>query len=625
MAFGLRSEIDSTRALGKDLGRAISLDASDTQKFEEGVVNATTGKRSRRPLKRDQVFFVARFAAACDAVWDDEQSGCLGKRRFNMLLLGQGGSGKTAVVQEIVLPAMDSLFPPAENSSDSSSLIVCAKWSQALAINTPDHKAESIHGAASMGIGKTRNSQMLPGDKKRVLERKWAHLKLLVIEEVSMVSPQLYNMLLYRSWHGRRSVSDAPECEYDTLTGAFGQMPIVIHLGDFLQLRPTGTGLSLIAGDDQIKNWDIPAEHQFAMKLFQQTPLCFELLETSRFRDPVLKELMTFVRTCEPDSSVPKHLQATWKKMLLKKDDARLREERFQVGHFLAIYWDSVARSIVKRARRDASATGQVLYLLQAADACKPLMPTDLAKKLVTTTNPGNTGLMHGMLPLHVGMHVRLLDHKDKPKGLVKDATGEVVRVEIDPRDADLVAKANAEAAAGRPGEAYLTRLPHGIWLRMHTYHEAPFVERLREHACGICAEDAASLYFLEPSTQTFTWRGYSVSRTGFPLSHAKVLTSTAVQGRTLFNGVAVDCGRRDAGQHPISEEDYWLNIYVMLSRATCTEDLLLARAPPASFLGRGPPKDLAAALRRFADRTQACREEAGHLAKQFGLVVPDP
>ena len=536
-----------------------------------------------------------------------------------MLLMGQGGSGKTALVQEIALPAIDFLFQPGENSSGSPSLIVCAKWSQAENISTPANKAVTIHNATSMGIGKTRNSQMLPGDKKRVLQRTWADLKLLVIEEVSMVSPQLYNMLLYRSWHGRAAGPDARECDYDTLTGAFGRMPIVIHLGDFLQLRPTGTGLSLITGDDEIRHRDIPAEFQFAMTLFQQTPLCFELIETNRFKDTALRELMEFMRQSEPGSTVPKSIQAIWRKMLLKKDDPRLSEDRFQVGHFLAIYWDSVSRSIVKRARRDAQALDKVLYVLQAADTCTPRMPLDLARKLASVTNPGKTGEMHGMLPLHVGMHVRLLDHLDKGKGLVKDAEGEVVHVEVNPLDVDEVSRAQAECR-----DAYLRHVPHGIWLRMAKYDGAPFVQRLRQHAGGISGEDAASLVFVEPGTQTFAWRGHSVSRTGFALSHARVLTSTACQGRTFRFGVVVDGGRRDGGAHPLSEDDFWLHLYVMLSRATSVADILLARPPPSAFLGRGPPAGLAAALRRFAARTQACRKQAGLLAKEFGLQVSD-
>ena len=55
-------------------------------------------------------------------------------------------------------------------------------------------------------------------------------------------------------------------------------------------------------------------------------------------------------------------------------------------------------------------------------------MPPAAAKKLMNKVNPGDTGLMHGLLLIHVGMRVRLLDHIDKAKGLVKDAEGDVER-----------------------------------------------------------------------------------------------------------------------------------------------------------------------------------------------------
>ena len=62
----------------------------------------------------------------------------------------------------------------------------------------------------------------------------------LVIEEVSMISPALYNMLLYRFYHGRKKRWQVTqERHYVQRKWAFGRMPLKLHLGDFLQLRPT--------------------------------------------------------------------------------------------------------------------------------------------------------------------------------------------------------------------------------------------------------------------------------------------------------------------------------------------------------------------------------------------------
>ena len=71
---------------------------------------------------------------------------------------------------------------------------------------------------------------------------------------------------------------------------------------------------------------------------------------------------------------------------------------------------------------------------------------------------------------------------------------------------------------------------------------------------------------------------------------------------------------------HPMDEDVWWLHLYVMLSRATKLDDLLLMRAPGADFLLRGPPKDMAEKLTVLDARVQACRTSAWQLAKDLGL-----
>ena len=71
---------------------------------------------------------------------------------------------------------------------------------------------------------------------------------------------------------------------------------------------------------------------------------------------------------------------------------------------------------------------------------------------------------------------------------------------------------------------------------------------------------------------------------------------------------------------HPMEEEDWWLYLYVMLSRATSLDDLLLLRAPDADFLLRGPPADLRVRLAIFARRVRATRTRAEALARSFGF-----
>ena len=88
----------------------------------------------------------------------------------------------------------------------------------------------------------------------------------------------------------------------------------------------------------------------------------------------------------------------------------------------------------------------------------------------------------------------------------------------------------------------------------------------------------------------------------------------------TLPLGVVIDCARRTDGKHPLDKESWWLDLYVMLSRATTFDNLLLLRAPDAEFLLRGPPKCLQEQLKVFDRRVKKCRKEAATKAKELGF-----
>ena len=167
----------------------------------------------------------------------------------------------------------------------------------------------------------------------------------------------------------------------------------------------------------------------------------------------------------------------------------------------------------------------------------------------------------------------------------------------------------------------YPRHLPKGIWVRMEKYTEAPFQDKLLNHDESLIVGETQGLVFVEVRTSdAFHFRNYTVTRTGFPLSHGRVVTCTACQGRTMRAGVILDCGRLESGPHPKDNDDWWLDLYVMLSRATRIEDLLLMRPPPASFLLRGPPASLRTQLDKFASRTRDCRRKAEQLAVELGL-----
>ena len=224
---------------------------------------------------------------------------------------------------------------------------------------------------------------------------------------------------------------------------------------------------------------------------------------------------------------------------------------------------------------------------------------------------------MHGILPVHWGMHVRLLEALSINDGLVKDAEGEIVEIVVKPLEQDLVDDARASGSR----LIYLRHLPLGFWVLMSKYRSAPFVSHLQDFDDGLIDSNTRSLVFIEPRTSdAFNFRDFRVTRTGFALSHARVITATACQGRTMHAGVIIDAGRHEIGETRKEDDDWWLDLYVMLSRATRLEDLVVIRAPPADFLLRGPPATLKSQLQKLATRVTGCRKDAAKVARELGF-----
>ena len=98
----------------------------------------------------------------------------------------------------------------------------------------------------------------------------------------------------------------------------------------------------------------------------------------------------------------------------------------------------------------------------------------------------------------------------------------------------------------------------------MEKYTAAPFKKSLRRHDNTLIEAETQKLVFVEVRTSdAFHFQNHTITRTGFPLSHGRVITCTACQGRTMAAGVIIDCGRHEGGAHPKHADDWWLDLYV--------------------------------------------------------------
>ena len=254
----------------------------------------------------------------------------------------------------------------------------------------------------------------------------------------------------------------------------------------------------------------------------------------------------------------------------------------------------------------------------------------EAAQRLLNIPNVHKTGHMHGVLPAHIGMRVRFLVKVNSQFGLVQEQRATIAAFVFHDDDR---ARYHACGAGGLFRPRYQ---PAGIWLQVDDFTESPIFEDVlllldEDGPCcscchGVAKHRAKGLYLFSPTEAEFTWRSsetHTVKRLGFALTHADYLTSTASQGQTLRNrGVTIDCARLiTQGHSGMSDGQWWLHLYVMFSRATCMEDMLL-RPPPREFLERGPPATVKAALQQFDEKIAVSERAALEFAASIGMAI---
>ena len=265
------------------------------------------------------------------------------------------------MVQKLVFVIVSFIWPSPE--PDEPTLVaVAGSNAQAKNISTTTVKARTIHNAAALRVQKYTLDRMAPGKKQAQLTRTWDHAMVLVIEEVSMVGAPLCNALSYRSACGRSRTHDVSPSTYSQLEGgvykrAFGRVPIVIFLGDFLQLPPTA--MTSLIDDPNAKKPDGTYRHaeppscevQHACKLFQRIPHVFELQGTKRFvsGDPLIQFLRCMRATVPAGQArFPPQIWHEFEKTFATDTDAALdprhSDPRFVDGYGMAIYWEPLVR-----------------------------------------------------------------------------------------------------------------------------------------------------------------------------------------------------------------------------------------------------------------------------------------
>lgn len=149
---------------------------------------------------------------------DQEAALALVKEGKNIFLTGPAGAGKSTLIQAIVTWAAQE-----RKRVDVTALTGCA----ALLLG---QKAKTLHSWAGIGLAKgTVESLVATVQKMAYAKRRWKSAKILVIDEISMMTPDLFEKL------------DALGKALRNNTQPWGGIQLVL-CGDFFQLPPVSKG-----------------------------------------------------------------------------------------------------------------------------------------------------------------------------------------------------------------------------------------------------------------------------------------------------------------------------------------------------------------------------------------------
>lgn len=182
----------------------------------------------------------------------------------NIFITGPGGSGKSKLIKDIKNHAIGK----------DKTIQVCALTGCAALLL--DCKAKTVHSWAGIGIANTSNETILKRIMKTSYKMKtWKEIDILVVDEVSMMSQKIFELLDMIGKKARKN------------TRPFGGIQVIFS-GDFYQLPPVG-------------NKDDPETTRFCFESEQWLETFslenhVQLIEIFRQKDPVYTAILNQIR-----------------------------------------------------------------------------------------------------------------------------------------------------------------------------------------------------------------------------------------------------------------------------------------------------------------------------------------
>ena len=197
------------------------------------------------------------------------------KKGENIFLSGPGGSGKTFLIQKIYKDAI----------SCNKKIQVCAMTG--CAANLLNTKAKTLHSWAGIGLASGPIDKIILKVLKRMkynlfLYNSWTKLNILIIDEISMMSLKLFNVINMLGQKVRKN---------DTVFGGIQ----IIFSGDFYQLPPVFNSMDAREDPDISK---FCFESSLWNSVFKKENQ-IQLTQIFRQKDPIYSRILNEIRIGE--------------------------------------------------------------------------------------------------------------------------------------------------------------------------------------------------------------------------------------------------------------------------------------------------------------------------------------
>ena len=553
------------------------------------LIKANTFSKKNGDLNLRQAAYAILFALWVQKVYSHERENRPGPPpQHFFLLLGGPGTGKTLVTNHC---------------------------SDLLETFLPDRNVRTafMHSAARLVNGQTFNSSLsVPvepinaktkslGKRRKELENKWRSKLLLSIDEISMISADLYARGSFRAKQIRK--------REDALWGGLSLQTS----GDFQQMTPVRAA-SLAA--DLHPDADLSEEKR--QQWFATNKEALEGRSAWLKMDKVI--LLDYSHRCGGplNDFLQEMMQggisdASWRAIntrCLRSNTAVEARRQAQAPPFtteactVGVMRHSIrALKTYDRAKFFSVQAGRRLLISHASDRCVGQcacfeLTSHVYKQMAAVNNLSATKHLAAALFLWRGMEVLLEEKMCVELGVVRGARAIIDDIVFDVNEPPVDEDASLPPHVLRfVPQCLILRLPGTTWVKERALGPGRFTLSRTKRPWRYNLKPGDDTQALVDKTQR---RYLSVARVQLPVSNCFALTMYGLQGATLA-AILLDLAKPKG----MGRDELWMSLFVLLSRVPSFDDLIIYRLPPKDAFDGGPPQFLQQEMQRLASLQQ--------------------